>query len=102
MASKLKKGDKVIVLAGKDKGREAEIVSINPKLGKAIVQGMNMAIRHTKQTQNTQGGRVPMEQPINLSNLAMIDPKIGGATRVGFRIEGTKKVRYAKKSGELI
>jgi len=102
MASKLKKGDKVIVLAGKDKGREAEIVSINPKLGKAIVQGMNMAIRHTKQTQNTQGGRVPMEQPINLSNLALIDPKIGGATRVGFRIEGTKKVRYAKKSGELI
>ena len=102
MASKLRKGDKVVILAGKDKGREAEIVSINPKLGKAIVQGMNMAIRHTKQTQNTQGGRVPMEQPINLSNLALIDPKIGGATRVGFRIEGTKKVRYAKKSGELI
>ena len=102
MASKLKKGDKVIVLAGKDKGREAEIVSINPKLGKAIVQGMNMAIRHTKQTQNTQGGRVPMEQPMNLSNLAVVDLKIGGATRVGFRIEGTKKVRYAKKSGELI
>ena len=98
----VRKGDKVVVLAGKDKGREAEIVSVNPKAGKAIVQGMNMAIRHTKQTQNTQGGRVPQEQPIELSNLAMVDPKAGGATRVGFRLEGSKKVRYAKKSGELI
>ena len=66
------------------------------------MQGMNMAIRHTKQTQNTQGGRIPQEQPIELSNLAILDPKSGGATRVGFRLEGSKKVRYAKKSGELI
>ena len=102
MASKLRKGDKVVILAGKDKGREAEIVSVNPKSGKAIVQGMNMAIRHTKQTQNTQGGRIPQEQPIELSNLAILDPKSGGATRVGFRLERSKKVRYAKKSGELI
>ena len=102
MASKLKKGDKVVVLAGKDKGKEAEIMSVNPKSGKAIVQGVNMAIRHTKQTKSNQGGRIPQEQPIQLSNLAMLDPKDGGATRIGFRLEDKKKVRYAKKSGELI
>ncbi|MGY9008370.1 MAG: 50S ribosomal protein L24 [Rhodobacterales bacterium] len=102
MASKLRKGDKVVVLAGKDKGKEAEITSVNPKTGKAIVQGINMAIRHTKQTQSNQGGRIPQEQPIQLSNLAMLDPKNGGATRIGFRIEDEKKVRYAKKSGELV
>ena len=102
MASKLRKGDKVIILAGKDKGKEAEITSVNPKSGKAIVQGINMAIRHTKQTQNNQGGRIPQEQPIQLSNLAILDPKDGVATRVGFRLEGDKKVRFAKKSGELI
>ena len=101
MASKLRKGDKVVVLAGKDKGREAEIVSVNPKAGKAIVQGMNMAIRHTKQTQNTQGGRVPQEQPIELSNLSYVDSN-GKATRVGFKIEKDKKVRIAKSTGDVI
>ncbi len=102
MAAKLKTGDKVIVLTGKDKGKEGEIVSVDPKANKAVVSGINMAIRHTKQSQNSQGGRIPQAMPIDLSNIAMVDPKDGGATRVGFRMEGDKKVRYAKKSGEVI
>jgi len=102
MAAKLKKGDKVIVLTGKDKGKQGEITVINPKSGKAKVAGINMAIRHTKQSQATQGGRIPQEMAIQISNLAMVDPKEGGPTRVGFRMEGDKKVRFAKKSGEVI
>lgn len=102
MAAKLRKGDKVVVLTGKDRGREGEITSVMPKDGKALVSGLNMAIRHTKQTQDSQGGRISKEMPIQLSNLALIDPKEGGATRVGFRMEDGKKVRFAKKSGETI
>ncbi|WP_112321754.1 50S ribosomal protein L24 [Oceanibium sediminis] len=102
MAAKLRKGDKVIVLAGKDKGRQGEITQVLPKVGKAVVDGVNVAIRHTKQSQASQGGRIPTPMPIQLSNLALIDPKEGGPTRVGFKMEGDKKVRYAKKSGEVI
>lgn len=102
MAAKLRKGDTVIVLVGKDKGKEGEISSINPSTGKAIVSGVNTAIRHTRQTQSDQGGRVPTEMPIQLSNLALVDPKEGGATRVGFKMVDDKKVRFAKKSGEVI
>lgn len=102
MAAKLKKGDKVIVLTGKDKGREGQIETIMTKDGKAVVKGINSAIRHTRQSQNTQGGRVPVDMPIQLSNLALVDPKEGGPTRVGFKTEGEKKVRYAKKSGAVI
>jgi len=102
MAAKLKTGDKVVVLAGKDKGREGEIVSVSPKTGKAVVKGVNTAIRHTRQSQSTQGGRVPVDMPIDLSNLALVDPNGGGATRVGFRMEDGKKVRFAKKSGAVI
>lgn len=102
MAAKLKKGDKVIVLTGKDKGREGEIQSIDPKSGKAKVGGINMAIHHVKQSQNAQGGRTPQEAAIQISNLALVDPKDGGPTRVGFKMDGDKKVRYAKKSGEVI
>jgi large subunit ribosomal protein L24 len=102
MAAKLRKGDKVIVLAGKDKGREGEITQVMPKAGKAIVDGVNIAIRHVKQSQATQGGRVPTAMPIQLSNLALVDPKEGGPTRVGFKMDGDKKVRFAKKSGEVI
>ncbi|MEE9454280.1 MAG: 50S ribosomal protein L24 [Paracoccaceae bacterium] len=102
MAAKLRKGDKVIVLTGKDKGREGVIASVNPSAGKAIVDGINMVVRHTKQSQTAQGGRVPQPAAIQLSNIALIDPKEGGATRVGFRMEGDKKVRFAKKSGEVI
>ena len=102
MAAKLRKGDKVVVLVGKDKGKEGEIVRVLPTEGKAVVSGVNTVIRHTKQTQNTQGGRVPMEAPVDLSNIALVDPKEGGATRVGFRTEDGKKVRFAKKSGEVL
>ena len=101
MAAKLKKGDKVIVLSGKDKGKQGEISSVNPSLGKAVVDGVNMAIRHTKQTQADQGGRIPRAVPIQLSNLALIDSK-GKATRVGFREEDGKKVRFAKTTGEAV
>ena len=102
MAAKLRKGDKVVVLAGKDKGREGEITQVMPKAGKAVVDGINVAIRHTKQSQSSQGGRIPNAMPIQLSNLALVDPKEGGPTRVGFKMDGDKKVRYAKKSGGVI
>jgi large subunit ribosomal protein L24 len=101
MAAKLRKGDKVIVLAGKDKGKEGVISSVHPKAGKAIVDGANMAIRHTKQTQTSQGGRLPKSMPIDLSNLAVLDSN-GKATRVGFRMEDGKKVRFAKTTGDVI
>lgn len=97
MAAKLKKGDKVIVLAGKDKGREGEIQKVMPKEGRAVVDGINVAIRHTKQSQTNQGGRIPTPAAIDLSNLALVDPKEGGATRVGFKTVDGKKVRFAKK-----
>jgi large subunit ribosomal protein L24 len=101
MAAKLKKGDKVVVLAGKDKGKQGEITSVMPKNNKAVVDGVNVAIRHTKQSQNSQGGRVPKAMPIDLSNLALIDAN-GKATRVGFREEDGKKVRFAKTTGDVI
>lgn len=101
MAAKLRKGDKVVVLAGKDKGKKGEILSVDPKANKAVVEGVNVAIRHQRQTQTNQGGRQPKAMPIDLSNLALMD-KNGKATRVGFRMEGDKKVRFAKTTGEAI
>ena len=101
MAAKLKKGDKVVVLAGKDKGKEGTISSVDPKTGKAVVDGINIAIRATRQSQTSQGGRIPKAMPIQLSNLSLIDAN-GKATRVGFRMEGDKKVRFAKTTGDVI
>lgn len=101
MAAKLKKGDKVVVLAGKDRGKQGEITQVMPADNKAIVDGINIAIRHTKQSQNSQGGRIPKAMPIDLSNLALLD-KSGKATRVGFRVEEGKKVRFAKTTGEAL
>jgi len=101
MAAKLKKGDKVVVLTGKDKGRQGEITSVSPATGKAVVDGINIYIRHTKQSQNAQGGRLPKAMPIDLSNLALLDTN-GKATRVGFRVEDGSKVRFAKTTGEVI
>lgn len=101
MAAKLKKGDKVVVLAGKDKGKQGTISSVDPKSGKAVVEGINMAVRHTRQSQTDQGGRIPMAVPMQLSNLAFLDAN-GKATRVGFRMEGDKKVRFAKTTGDVI
>ena len=102
MAAKLKKGDKVVVLTGKDKGKTGEIASVDPKAGKAVVDGINIAIRHMKQTQTNQGGRQPKAMPVDLSNLAIVDGN-GKASRVGFRFDDDgKKVRYAKTTGEAI
>jgi large subunit ribosomal protein L24 len=101
MAAKLKKGDKVIVLTGKDKGKQGEIAQVMPKDNKAVVDGVNMAIRHTKQSANSQGGRIAKAMPIDLSNLAIVD-KNGKPTRVGFRMEGETKVRFAKTTGEVL
>ena len=101
MAAKLRKGDKVVVLTGKDKGKQGEIASGNPTASKAVGEGGNVAIRPTKQSQASQGGRLAKAMPIELSNLALMD-KNGKATRVGFRMEGDKKVRFAKTTGEAI
>ena len=101
MAAKLKKGDKVVVLAGKDKGKQGEIVAVNPKANKAVVDGINISLRHTRQSQTTQGGRLPKAMPIDLSNLSLMDGA-GKATRVGFRVEDGIKVRFAKTTGEAI
>ena len=103
MAAKLKKGDHVIVLSGRDKGKEGDIIRVLPSRGRALVSGVNMVIRHTRQTQTVQGGRLSKEVPINLSNIALVDPRDGGPTRVGFKfLEDGTKVRFAKKSGEVI
>ena len=101
MAAKLRKGDTVVVLAGKDRGKKGEITSVMPSANKAVVDGVNMAIRHTKQSQGAQGGRIPKAMPIDLSNLALMDAK-GNATRVGFRMDGDTKVRFAKTTGDAI
>jgi len=102
MAAKLKKGDKVVVMAGKDKGKRGEITSVNPSAGRATVQGINLIKKHNKPTQTSPGGIDTVEAPIQLSNLMIEDPKDGAPTRVGFKMEGDKKVRFAKKSGEVI
>jgi len=100
---KIRKGDKVKVLAGRDKGREGEVLKVMPKESRALVQGVNMVSRHQKQTPRSEGGIVSKEGPIHLSNLALIDPSSGKPTRVGFKVlEGGKKVRVAKASGEVI
>ena len=100
---KIRKGDKVVVLAGKDKGRTGEVLRVMPKDDKAVVRGINQVHRHQRQTQSQEGGIITKEAPIHLSNLALVDPKDGKPTRVGFRIEKDgSKVRVAKRSGEVI
>jgi large subunit ribosomal protein L24 len=103
MAAKIKKGDKVIILAGKDKGRSGEVMKMITETNRAIVSGVNMVKRHTRATQYDPGGIKDMEAPMHVSNLALVDPKSGKATRVGFKIlKDGKKVRFAKKSGEVV
>jgi large subunit ribosomal protein L24 len=99
---RIKKGDKVVVIAGKDKGRTGEVVAVSPKDDRAVVSGINVVRRHQRQSQTTEAGIIAQEAPIHLSNLAVADPKDGKPTRVGFKVEGDKKVRYAKRSGEVI
>jgi large subunit ribosomal protein L24 len=104
MSAKIKKGDKVVVITGRDKGKKGEVLKVLPKENKAVVSGVNTAKRHTKQSQsNPQGGIVNKDLPINLSNLSHVDPKSGEATRVGWKVLGDgRRVRVAKKSGEVI
>jgi large subunit ribosomal protein L24 len=103
MAAKIKKGDKVIVLAGRDKGRTAEVIEVRPSQDRALVRGINMVKRHQRQTAQQEGGIVSKESAIHLSNLALADPKDGKPTRVGFKFVGEgatrRKVRVAKRSG---
>jgi large subunit ribosomal protein L24 len=103
MAAKIKKGDKVVVLAGRDKGRSGEVFRVVPKESQAFVRGINIVKRHQRQTMKEEGGIVRKEGPIHLSNLALADPHDGKPTRVGFKIlDDGRKVRVAKRSGELI
>jgi large subunit ribosomal protein L24 len=103
MAAKIKKGDTVVVLTGKDKGKSGEVLSVIPTDNRAVVRGINVAKKHQKQSASEQGGIVSKELPIHLSNIAIADPKDGKATRVGFKItEDGRKQRVAKRSGDLI
>jgi large subunit ribosomal protein L24 len=103
MAAKIKKGDKVIVLTGRDKGRTGEVFEVRPAENRALVRGVNLVKRHQKQAAGREGGIISKEAPIHLSNIALVDPKSGKATRVGFKVQadGTK-VRIAKRSGAEI
>ena len=103
MAAKIKKGDKVVVLTGRDKGRSGEVVRVMPKETRALVRGVNMVKRHQRQTQTEEGGIISKEAAIHLSNIALADPKDGKPTRVGFKVlDDGRKVRFAKRSGEQI
>ncbi len=102
MAAKIKKGDKVIVLAGKDRGAEGEVVEVMPRDDRVVVRGVNLIKKHQRQTQTEQGGIITREAPIHISNVALKDPSTGKATRVGFKVEDGKKVRIAKASGEVL
>ena len=99
---KIRKGDKVVVLTGKDKGRTGEVVQVMPKEDRAVVKGINLVKRHQRQSQTQEAGIITKEASIHLSNIAIADPKDGKPTRVGFKIEGDKKVRVAKRSGVSI
>jgi large subunit ribosomal protein L24 len=102
MAAKIKKGDKVVVLTGRDQGKRGEVIEVRPKEKRALVRGVNMVRRHQRQTAQAEGGIIAKEGSIDLSNLAVEDPKDGKPTRVGFKLIDGKKVRFAKRSGELI
>jgi large subunit ribosomal protein L24 len=104
MASlKIKKGDSVVVLTGRDKGKRGEVIEVRPKENRALVRGVNVVRRHQRQTASQEGGIISKEAAIQISNLALEDPKDGKPTRVGFRLlDDGKKVRFAKRSGEII
>lgn len=103
MSKKIRKGDDVIVITGRDKGKKGEVLRVYPREGRVLVQGVNMVKRHTRPSASQGGGIVEKEAPLHASNVALVDPDGGQATRVGFRfLEGDRKVRYAKRSGEMI
>jgi large subunit ribosomal protein L24 len=102
MSAKIKKGDRIVVLTGKDKGRQGSVSKVFPKEARVLVGGVNMVQRHTRPSQgDPQGGIKSKEAPLHVSNVALVDSK-GKATRVGFRMDGDKKVRFAKTTGEVI
>ncbi|KIL52351.1 50S ribosomal protein L24 [Jeotgalibacillus soli] len=99
----VKKGDKVMVISGKDKGKTGTILAAFPKKDRVLVEGVNIVKKHSKPSQmNPQGGIINMEAAIHVSNVMLIDPKTNEPTRVGYKVEDGKKVRYAKKSGEVL
>jgi large subunit ribosomal protein L24 len=103
MAAKIKKGDRVVVIAGRDKGKAGEVLEVRPAEGRAVVRGIALIKRHQRQTQTQQGGIITREGTVDLSNLAVADPKDGKPTRVGFKtLDDGRKVRFAKRSGDLI
>jgi len=103
MANRIRKGDQVVVLTGRDKGRKGEVLRMFLQDNRAIVQGVNMVKRHQRQSQTAEGGIISKEAPIQLSNIALLDPKSGEATKVGFKfLKDGRKVRVARKSGEVI
>ncbi|CAN1555274.1 RplX Ribosomal protein L24 [Rhabdaerophilaceae bacterium] len=103
MAAKIKKGDRVVVITGRDKGKSGEVLEVRPTEGRAVVRGVAQVKRHTRQTQSQQGGIITKEAAVDLSNLAVADPKDGKPTRVGFKVlSDGRKVRIAKRSGEQI
>jgi len=103
MAARIKKGDRVVVTTGRDKGKTGEVTEVRPADNRVVVSGVNLVKRHQRQTQTTQGGIVEKEAAINLSNVMIVDPKSGEPTRVGFKtLDDGRKVRFAKRSGEVI
>jgi large subunit ribosomal protein L24 len=103
MAAKIKSKDKVVVLAGRDKGRTGEVIAVFPKENRVVVRGVNIVHKHQRQTARSEGGIVEQEAPIHVSNVAIVDPKDNKPTRVGFKVlEDGRKVRVAKRSGEII
>ncbi len=103
MAARIRKGDKVVVITGRDKGRSGEVIKVMPKENRALVRGVNMVSRHQRQTASQEGGITRKEAPIHLSNVALADPTTGKPTKVGFKmLADGRKVRFAKSSGETI
>ena len=103
MAAKIRKGDKVVVLTGRDKGRTGEVIEVNPSAARALVRGVNLVKRHQRQSAQQEGGIISKELPVHLSNIAIADPKDGKPTRIGFKIGGDgRKIRVAKRSGAEI
>jgi large subunit ribosomal protein L24 len=103
MAARVKKGDRVVVTTGRDKGKSGEVLGVLPKEGRVLVQGVNLVKRHTRPSQTQQGGIIEREAPLDLSTVMLADPKTGEPTRVGFKVlDDGRKVRVAKRSGEVI
>ena len=99
---KIKKGDQVVVITGRDKGKKGEVLEVLRAESRVRVQGVNMVKRHRRATQNDAGGIISMEAPLHISNVAHVDPESGAATRVGFEVKNGEKVRFAKRAGKAL